>query len=394
MSEPTGQSRVLYLDAASGAAGDMILAALVHAGADLEAITNAVHRVVGDHVVVKTSDCREGAITGLNLRVTADEQEQERSAREILEAIAGAGLPDRILETSRQVFSALAVAEGRIHGVEPEEVHFHEVGAIDSIVDVVGIAAALDDLDIDSVFSSPLPMTRGHVKTRHGLMPIPAPATLEVLKGFPIVGTDMEGEFVTPTGAAVCATLAGTGGPPPPMRIESVGYGFGTRKWPDGRPNCVRALVGRLSESIPDPELEISANIDDMSPDDVSHLVDTLFEAGALDAWVTPVLMKKGRPAWVISAVTSASCRAPIESAFFEESTTIGVRIQPLERVKLQYRIHMVSTSLGNVRVKRAFRDGKVVNQSLESDDLRRVAKECGLSLKQVKATILREIPL
>ncbi|MBL6974220.1 MAG: nickel pincer cofactor biosynthesis protein LarC [Deltaproteobacteria bacterium] len=386
-------SRCLYLDARSGLAGDMILAALLHAGADIEAVRKAVAAVVGDRVTVRTVPHHSGSLEGLVLDVSAQDETHDRHAGDIIETIRKAGLAERVVDHAAGIFEVLAAAEGKVHGVPADQVHFHEVGALDSISDVVGIAAALEDLGIDSIHASALPMTSGAVQTRHGLMPVPAPATLEVLKGYPVFGVDLPGEFVTPTGAAVCAALVDDPGALPPMRIESIGYGFGTREWPDGRPNCVRAIVGSPGPAVDDTEYEVSANIDDMSPDDVSRLLEALLEAGALDAWVTPVLMKKGRPSWVISAVMSGAARDRVESTFFEESTTIGIRIHALERLKLEYHIDTVTTSVGDVRVKRAYRDGRVVNRSLESDDLRRIAREKGIPLKRVRARVLSEVP-
>ncbi|NOZ00928.1 MAG: nickel pincer cofactor biosynthesis protein LarC [Deltaproteobacteria bacterium] len=391
-------SRILYLDAVSGIAGDMTLAALIHAGADLNAVRDAVRLVTGDQVVIESLDHKSGSLVGLRMDVRAKghdhhHHDHDRNAGSIIESIRAAGLSERTMRRAVAVFSVLAEAEGHVHGVGADKVHFHEVGALDSIADIVGIAAALDDLDIAEIHASALPMGAGFVRTQHGIMPLPAPATLEVLKGYPVHGIDVEGEFVTPTGAAVCAALAVEPGRMPSMLIDSIGYGFGSREWPDHRPNCVRAVVGRPDEAKAIPEYEIAANIDDMTPDDVSRLMDALYEAGALDAWVTPIQMKKGRPAWCVSAIASSRDRGRIQAAFFDESTTIGIRIFALERVKLKYRIDTVATSLGEVRVKRAFRDGREVNMSIESDDLRRIAAERGLSLKRARATVLREIP-
>ncbi|MBM4396442.1 MAG: nickel pincer cofactor biosynthesis protein LarC [Deltaproteobacteria bacterium] len=384
--------RILHIDAPAGIAGDMTLAALLHAGADLDAVRDAVARVAGRVVVMDVEPCAAGAVRGLRLRVAVEDEAHERSARGILDAIAAAGLPPPVADAAARVLRRLAEAEGEVHGEPAGEVHFHEVGALDSIADVVGTAAALHSLGVTRVTASPLPLGRGYVGSRHGVLPLPAPATLALLRGWPAYGVDLEGETVTPTGAAICVALASPG-PMPPMRIESVGCGFGTRTWPDGRPNCVRAVIG-----VPDErtgagvEWEVAANIDDMTPDAASHLVEALFAAGAVDAWVTPIVMKKGRPAWTIHAVAPAAAREAVCSAFFNESTTIGLRMHALDRVKLAYEVRTTTTSLGPVRVKVASRGGRVVNVSAESDDLRRIARERGMPLKRVREVVAKEI--
>ena len=295
--------RVVHFDAQSGIAGDMALAALIHAGADLQAVRDAVARVAGRPVTIDTVRHASCGLHGLRVRVTAPDEAHERGAHEILDAIAAAGLPPPVAAAASKVFQRLAEAEGHVHGVPPDQVHFHEVGALDSIADIVGVAAALHSLGVTRVTASSLPMGHGIAKTRHGPVPLPAPATLAVLRDWPVFGVDLEGEWVTPTGAALCAALCEHGGAMPPMRVEATGYGFGTREWPDGRPNCVRAILGTADAPDAGVEWEVAANIDDMTPDDASHLLDSLMSAGALDAWVAPIVMKKGRPAWTVAAV-------------------------------------------------------------------------------------------
>jgi uncharacterized protein (TIGR00299 family) protein len=392
LTEEASRDRAVYFDAGAGIAGDMVLASLLHAGASLEAVREAAGRVARRPVALQVREVRNGTLAGLTLSVSADNDSGERSAGEILDALHSTRLAEPVIERAARVFRVLAEAEARVHGVAVEDVHFHEIGALDSIVDIVGTAAALHDLDIAAVHASPLPMTRGWVDTRHGRLPVPAPATVEVLAGYPVYGVDAEGEFVTPTGAALCKALAGTGGPLPPMRIQSVGCGFGTRDWPDGRPNCLRALVGILSAGEQGSDLVLSANIDDMTPEGMSYLIDALLAAGSLDAWVTPIVMKKGRPAWVVSALAPSRARDAVVEALFAESTTLGVRLHPVERRKLYYEIRTQDTSMGPVRVKRAFRDGRVRNTALESDDLRRLARERGVPLRRVREVLSREV--
>lgn len=383
--------RILHIDAPAGIAGDMVLAALLHAGADLTAVRDAVARVAGRPVAMDVEAAGTPPLVGLRLRVDARDEALERTAAEILGSIAAAGLDSRVADLAARVFSRLAEAEGEVHGVPPGEVHFHEVGAIDSIADVVGVAAAIHSLGVGLVSASPLPLGRGTVKTRHGLLPLPAPATVALLEGWPVFGVDIEGETVTPTGAAICSAIARPG-PMPPMRVQAVGCGYGTREWPDGRPNCVRVIVGVADGPAGQPEWEVAANVDDMTPELASHLVDALLSAGALDAWVTPIVMKKGRPAWTVAAIVTGDRREAIVRTFFSESSTIGVRMHALERLKLPYEVRTVETSLGPVRVKVATMDGQVVNVSPESDDLRRIARERGLPLKRVREVVCKEV--
>lgn len=383
--------RIAYLDCPAGAAGDMVLAALIAAGADLDAVRAAVRAVAGRDVAIDVVPVT-GGLSGLRLRVDAPDEAHERSAAEILAAIAAAGLPGPVADTASRIFRRLATAEGRVHGEPPDQVHFHEVGALDSIADIVGVAAALHSLAVERVAASSLPLTHGTVRTRHGLLPVPAPATLEVLSGYAVHGVDAEGEFVTPTGAAICATLGGPGGPPPPMRLLRTGVGFGNRLWPDGRPNCVRVLLGEEDVPASDREWEVSANLDDITPEGVSVLVEALFGAGALDAWSEPIVMKKGRPAWTVKALTTDAARSKVTSAFFAESPTIGLRMAAVERIKLPYEIRAVGTSLGEVRVKVAFHEGHVSNMSLESDDVRRLAAASGMPVRKVREILAREV--
>jgi len=385
-------ARIAYFDCPAGVAGDMVLAALIDAGADLDAIRAAVGAVVGKDVAMEAVPVTDGGLSGLRMHIDAPDEEHERHAHEILDAIAGAGLAAPVAERATLIFQRLAVAEGRVHGVPADHVHFHEVGALDSIADIVGVAAALHSLGVGRVAASPLPLTHGTVMTRHGLLPIPAPATLEVLQGYAVYGVDAEGEFVTPTGAAICAALAGTGGSMPPMRLERTGLGFGRKKWPDGRPNGVRVLLGAEDAPPAEREWEIAANLDDITPEGVSVLTEALFAAGAMDAWAEPIVMKKSRPAWTVRALCPDGVRDKVIAGFFAESTTIGLRMVALERVKLPYEIRTVATSLGTVRIKVAYHQGTVSNVSLESDDVRRLAAAAGMPVRKARDLLTREV--
>lgn len=387
-------SKTAWFDCPAGIAGDMALAALIHAGASLEAVTRAVDGVCGLKTGLAVTTDVDSPISGLMLLQNLPNEHSHRTLADILtmiEAATGQSLTTRAADTATVVFKRLAAAEAEVHGCPIEEVHFHELGALDSIVDIVGVAAALDDLDVDVVTASPLPMTRGTVMTMHGPLPVPAPATIELLRGYEVYGLEVEGEFVTPTGAVLCAALAGKAGPMPGMTISSTGYGFGHRKWPDGRPNCVRVVLGEPAAemtALDQHVKQISANIDDSTPDDIARLAERLMESGALDAWITPIQMKKGRPGWKVSALARADACKRLAEVFFTESSTIGVRITDHARITLDRSVETLSTGFGPVRVKTARLAGVIVNVQAESDDLHAIADRTGIPLKEVRRKI------
>lgn len=388
--------RIAWFDCPAGIGGDMALAALVHAGADLARIRTAVDAICGMPTGLSVSPAVDSPFTGLRLELNLPHEHVHRTMADIagmIERARGTVLGARAAEIALKVFGALATAEGAVHGCRTEDVHFHEVGALDSIVDIVGVAVALEDLAVDVVSASPLPMTHGTIDSAHGILPVPAPATLEVLRGWEVYGVDASGEFVTPTGAAICAALAGKAGPMPHMTISAIGLGFGRKSWPDGRPNCVRVVLGDASEIPGENSVrEISANIDDSTPEQISWLTERLMAAGALDAWVTPIQMKKGRPAWTVSALSTEPDSERLAGIFFAESSTIGVRIADLGRITLDRTTTTVMTEFGPVRVKTARLNGLVVNVHPEADDLRAAAENTGVALKEIRRKIESEL--
>lgn len=278
--------------------------------------------------------------------------------------------------------------EAALHGADIEKVAFHEVGAWDSIADIVGAAAAIAWLEPSGVSSTPPVLGCGVIHTAHGLMPIPAPATTAILRGLP-VSTEGRGELTTPTGAAILAAVVTSFGAPPPMRICAQGFGAGTREFAD-RPNVLRVILGEaLGQALPPSAPEIvcvSANIDDMNPQLAEPLMGALFDAGALDVWFVPILMKKGRPALEVSALAEPGALAAIESAFFEHSTTLGVRRQAMQRTVLDRAFAKVSTEFGEVQVKLASRDGQLLGATPELDDCRRLAARAKVPVRRVVA--------
>jgi uncharacterized protein (TIGR00299 family) protein len=298
--------------------------------------------------------------------------------------IDGSALASPVKATALAIFGRLAEAEGTVHGVAPESVTFHEVGAVDSIVDIVGTAIGLAALDVGRVYVSPLPLGGGLVRSQHGVIPVPGPATAELLKGFPVRVGDGDSELVTPTGAAIVATLARPGEPVPSFEIEAVGYGAGTRTLAD-RPNLLRLLLGRASGSTTGDEvIEIAATIDDANPELYAHALDAVFAAGARDAWLVPALMKKQRPGVVLHALADAATREAVAAAILRETTAIGLRFHSAQRIVLPREVITVQTAFGAVRIKVATAPDGTRNVAPEYEDCRRIAAERGVALKVV----------
>ncbi len=384
--------RVAYFDCSTGAAGDMILGALVDAGAPLARVRAGLRglRVTGYSIVARRV-ARHG-VSATKLDVRLERRRHEHVGLPKIRAILrGSDLPGPVRASAEAVFSALARAEARIHGIAVEKVHFHEVGAVDAIVDVVGSLLALDLLSVEEVFASPMPMSHGFVHCEHGTLPVPAPAVLGLLRGWPFFPTDLTGELVTPTAAAILGTRCAQPGRFPPMKLEEVGYGAGTRELPD-RPNVLRVLIG-TAPRVADPTMPpaervwvIEASLDDATGETVAWAMDRLLAAGALDAHATPVLMKKGRPGIVLSALAPEPTVAAIEEVFLRETTTFGVRRHPVERSVLARELRPVHTPWGDVRVKIGWLDGRVVVTHPEHDDCRRSALAHGVPLRDVLA--------
>ena len=360
----------------------MLLAALLDAGADAAAVRAALARLGIPGLGLDVGRVSRHSIGACTVRVVSEEDHHHRRWADVRELVdAASGLPPRARERAQAVFARLAEAEGRVHGVPPEDVHFHEVGAADAIGDVCGIAVALESLGVDEIVCSPLPVGRGFVSVQHGLLPLPAPAVLELLRGAPLRGVDLEVELVTPTGAAVVATLATAFGPSPAMRLDSVGYGAGSRDLADV-PNLVRVLVGTASEGR-DGTREVSlveTNLDDLSPEFVPDAVAACFAAGALDVWVTPMQMKKGRPGILLSALAHPDDERAVAEAMFVESGTFGVRVTSTQRWELDRHWRTVEVAGHTVRVKIGSLDGRALRVAPEHDDCAAVARETGVA--------------
>jgi uncharacterized protein (TIGR00299 family) protein len=379
-------SRIVYLDCFSGIAGDMTLAALVDAGVPLPAIEERLGTLGVEGWRIVTRRVARSGIGALKLDVEIDPRQPERTWVSIRTTIEAAALPEGARARALSIFGRLAEAEARVHRIPVDEVHFHEVGAVDAIVDVCGTAIALDWLGA-GVASAPVPHGRGFVQARHGVLPIPAPAALEALRDAPTYGVDVPHELATPTGAAIVGALAESFGPLPPMQIEAIGWGAGTAELVD-RPNLLRVVVGRALAPVAAALVVLEANVDDMSPEIAGWLVERLLGAGALDAWLAPIQMKKGRPGVMVGVLARTADRALVESVLLAESTTIGVRAHAVDRRELPRHIETVSTPYGQIPVKVAT-DGLAHNAAPEFEACRRAAEEHGVPLKDVYARAL-----
>lgn len=384
--------RAIYLDCFSGISGDMTLGALIDLGLDFEALRAELAKLGLRGYEIRAEKVRRGGISATKFTVEVDHRHphERRGLSEIFEIIDSADISERAKSRAKEIFDRLAEAEARVHGVPKEEVHFHEVGAVDSIVDVVGTALALDLLGVEKVFSSPIPLGRGFTRSAHGTIPVPAPATVELLRGAPVRGTDIEAELTTPTGAAIASTLASDFGPMPPMRIESVGYGAGSRELPQ-QPNVLRVVMGELCEEglLTDVVTVLETNVDDMNPEMLGYLMERLFEAGALDVFFTPIQMKKNRPAVKVSVIARRGDEGRMAELMLSETSTIGVRMFEARRLKLPREVVEVDTPYGRVKVK-VSRMGEVVKIAPEYDSCKEAARKAGVPLRVVYEAALK----
>ncbi|MBI2921771.1 MAG: nickel pincer cofactor biosynthesis protein LarC, partial [Planctomycetes bacterium] len=306
------------------------------------------------------------------------------SLTSILERLRRAKLPAVVRDRAVATFLRLGDAEARVHRTTLKGVHFHEVGAIDSVVDITGGILALHLLGVERVTASPFPLSHGHIHCRHGVLPVPGPATLEIVRGAPTVPLDVDGETLTPTGAALIRTLAEGYGPPPPMTVEAVGYGAGDSDFPE-RPNVLRLVLGaREASEESDSVWVVETNLDHVSPEVVGYAVERCFAAGAVDAWTAPIQMKKGRPGVLLSAIVPPEALAAVEEVFFQETATLGVRRHLVDRSKLAREFVSVKTRFGEIHVKVGSRDGRLRTASPEYEDCRRAAERAGAPLRVV----------
>ena len=377
--------RVCYLDCFSGIAGDMLLGALVDAGLEVEALRGAIAKLGIDGLSLDAERVKRGGLAATKVHVAAARDHSHRSLSTIERIICDSDLDAGTKDDSLRVFRRLGEVEARAHGIPVEKVHFHEVGALDSIADIVGSCAGLRAMGIDQVHCSPINLGSGTVQAAHGTMPVPAPATARLVEGVPTYSDGPPVEMTTPTGAALAVTLSLAFGPPPPMRISGSGYGAGTRDFP-GRANLLRVLVGEAGEPDPAPgEIWVlEATIDDMTPEMAGYAMERLLEAGALDVTLAPVYMKKNRPGFSLTVLAAPPDRVALGELMLSETSTIGIREALARRRTLERAWQEVSTQYGTVRVKTAGTAGSGANFAPEYEDCRKLAREHGVPFKRV----------
>ncbi len=381
--------KIAYFDLIAGASGDMILGSLVDAGLPFEALRDALALLDLPEFELTQARVMRGPFSATKVDVKTGDTAHARGLDDIAAIIAASRLPEAIQTRSMRIFRRMAEVEGGIHGMPAEAVHLHELGAVDTIVDVTGALLALDRLDIGRVVVSPVPLGRGLARGSHGVFPLPAPATVALLRKAPVVGVNHPVETVTPTAAALLTELAASFGPIPAMTLTAVGYGAGTRTTPE--PNVLRVLLGEAVDDREDATQTLTlleTNIDDMNPEIYGYVIERLLGAGALDAYLTPIIMKKGRPAVVLSALCQPSAAAALRDLLFAETTTLGVRVQQVTRHCLPRTSTTVTTPYGPIRVKvAALADGS--KAAPEYEDCRRAAETHGAPLLQVYAAAI-----
>ncbi|MGH9458441.1 MAG: nickel pincer cofactor biosynthesis protein LarC [Thermoanaerobaculia bacterium] len=381
---------VLYLDCTAGIAGDMTIAALLELGADVDAIRAELRKLPFEGWEIGVSRAVRSGISGTRFEVTIhpDEKRAHRNLRDLEALVTGRGLVPAVEARSLSMFRKICEAEAKVHDKPVEEIHLHEVGAIDSIVDIVGTAVALEVLRPDRVLASAVHVGSGRVDTRHGLIPIPAPATAELLLGAPTFQLDVQGEFCTPTGALILSEYVESFGPQPPMRVEKIGYGLGAR---DVKrfPNAVRAFWGTVAETAAASVLSIEFQIDDATGEILGFALERLFEAGALDVTFQAVQMKKNRPGTLVRVLCRPEAKDRVVETIFAETPTIGIRFQTMERIELEREEVVIETELGPVRCKKSrFGGREIVTPEYES--CAAIARERGLALREVYAALGR----
>jgi pyridinium-3,5-bisthiocarboxylic acid mononucleotide nickel chelatase len=386
--------RTAYFDCFSGISGDMVLGALVDAGADLRAIESELRKLGLEGWTISAEKVKRGQIFATHVKVATTEGHHHRGLSIILDRIEKAQVAPRAAERARKIFTRLAESEAKVHNLPIEQVHFHEVGAVDSIVDIVGACIGFELLGIDEFTCSPLDVGAGQVMTAHGLLPVPAPATADLLRGAPIYTSGIQKELVTPTGAAIATTLSTSYSKIPEMTIRAIGYGAGSADFPE-KANVLRLLIGERESALAGenlhgesdaPIMVIETNVDDMSPQIYGYFVERALAAGALDVFSTSVQMKKNRPGLLITILCEPANVSRLTDLLFAETTTIGLRLHQAQRRTLAREFLSVHTAFGEIRMKLSRLNGSVLNATPEYDDCQRLAAAQGIPLKEVIA--------
>jgi pyridinium-3,5-bisthiocarboxylic acid mononucleotide nickel chelatase len=382
--------KIAYLDCFSGISGDMMLGALVDAGCEVAQIESHLRKLSLDGWKITAAKVKRQGLRATQVTVEFRESHHHRSLSDILGILKQSALPPRVTERASAVFQRLAEAEARVHDVPIEKVHFHEVGAVDAIIDIAGTSAGLELLGVEEIECSALNVGGGRVNTQHGILPVPAPATADLLRGVPTYSNGIERELVTPTGAAIATTLATRFGAQPAMTVGVIGHGAGAADLGE-QPNMLRVFVGEAAEQSTEggkceSVVVLEANLDDMNPQIYGYFAGCALQAGALDVFSTPAQMKKNRPGQLVTVLCEPAAEERLTELMFRETTTLGVRRTTAARRTLQRELITVDTPLGPIRVKVARMNGRTLNAAPEYEDCQRVATERGLPLKQVLA--------
>jgi uncharacterized protein (TIGR00299 family) protein len=385
--------KIAYFDCYSGISGDMLIGSLMGAGCDFKKWLAQMETLPLEGWSASIRKVRRSGISGLKFSVKIISPQPQRNLPQIERIIKKSKLPGSVKERAALVFGRLAKAEAVAHGVSIEAVHFHEVGAVDSIIDIAGTCLAVEMLKLDKIFFSALNLGSGTAKTAHGVLPVPTPATAELIKGIPAYQSVFPAELTTPTGAALAATLADGFGPMPLMEVKTTGSGAGDIEL-SGTPNLLRVFIGEQGGGgyEEDSVVLVETNIDDMDPRVYEYVIERLFEAGALDAWLTPIIMKKSRPAVTLSALTEPVKKSAIIDIIMEETTTFGVRTAEYSRSKLARGFKEIAAPGGRVRVKVGQRDGKMLKAVPEYEDVKLAAQKSSMPLRDIIKLAEREV--
>ena len=378
--------KTLYFDCFAGASGDMILGSLVSVGVEPDQLLAQLAQLDVSGFSVKFEQVNKSGLSANFARVETAHEHKHRHLSDIHQIIESSRLSAGIKQRAIKIFTRLAHAEARVHNEPVDHVHFHEVGALDAIVDVVGACICFELLNVERFLCSPIHVGSGTVEMAHGRFPVPPPAVTELLKNVPFYSTDLKGELLTPTGAAIITTVCDSYGPIPQMTVETTGYGAGSRNY-ENFPNVLRVLLGETKSTSQTDEnlLVLETNIDDVSPQIIGHVMDRAFALGARDCYCTPVQMKKNRPGVLLSILCDSNLKQRMEELLFTETTTIGVRSYEVNRRALDRKIVTVETLYGIIDVKVAVLNGRVVNEMPEFDQCREAAQRAGVPLKQVE---------
>jgi len=382
--------KIAYFDCFSGISGDMTVGALLDAGLKIETLEKELKKLGLSGYQLEVSKVAKKGISATRFKVKIEEEGVERRLKDILTIFEKSKLDEEIKKETKKIFLNIAQAESKIHQKDIDKIHFHEIGGLDSIIDITSAVIGIKTLGIEEIHSSALPMGKGFIKCAHGVIPIPAPATLELLKNIPTYSGGIESEMITPTGAAIISTLAKSFGERPLMKIERIGYGAGEKEFTI--PNLLRVSIGEkilkdknLKDGyVSDEAVLIETNIDDMNPEFYDYIMDQLFSQGALDVFLTPIQMKKNRPAHMLSIIVYEQNLKEILEVLFSESTTLGVRVREVKRLRLGQQNFIAETKYGKIRVKVGIFKGEIKNVAPEYEDCKKMAKQHKIPLKEI----------